>query len=253
MALLEVNAIDVFYGHIQALNKVSVRIEEGETVALVGANGAGKTSLLKTISGILRPNAGGILYQRKEISTLSPAEIVRLGISQAPEGRRVFPQMTVLENLQMGCYLRKNAKEYFDKELNKIYGIFPILKERKNQISLTLSGGEQQMLTIGRALMANPTLLLLDEPSLGLAPTLVKTIFDIIQKIKAEKISILLVEQNSFMALSIADKGYVLENGKIAMTGTGRELLALPEIKESYLGKQITAKRRRKNTEQANH
>jgi len=183
---------------------------------------------------------------------MSASQIVQMGIVQVPEGRKIFSRMSVRENLEMGAYTLRDKVQVREK-MKHVFEIFPRLEERQRQVGGTLSGGEQQMLTIGRALMANPTLLLLDEPSLGLAPTLVKTIFDIIQKIKAEKISILLVEQNSFMALSIADKGYVLENGKIAMTGTGRELLALPEIKESYLGKQITAKRRRKNTEQANH
>ena len=246
MALLEVDSIDVFYGHIQALREVCLSIQEGETVALVGANGAGKTTLLKTISGILRPKTGSISFQEKKISTLSPAEIVKLGISQAPEGRRVFPQMTVLENLEMGAYLRTASKKQYDEDLDRVYEMFPILNERKNQISLTLSGGEQQMLTIGRALMAHPLLLLMDEPSLGLAPTLVKTIFNIIQRIKEQKISILLVEQNSFLALSVADKGYVLKNGKIVIAGTGPELLDLPEVKESYLGKKIGSTKRRK-------
>jgi branched-chain amino acid transport system ATP-binding protein len=244
--MLDIHKIDVFYGNIQAISKVSFKIEKGETAALIGANGAGKTTLLKTISGILRPTSGTIDYMGKSISTVSPAEIVKLGISQSPEGRRVFPQMTVLENLEMGAYLRSDSKKAKKRNIEWVCEVFPILKERRAQLSMTLSGGEQQMLTIGRAMMANPKLLLLDEPSMGLAPLFVKTIFEVIKKISQEGITILLVEQNSFMALSIADKGYVLENGRVVMDGNGSDLLNNPEIKNSYLGGKIISKRKRR-------
>jgi branched-chain amino acid transport system ATP-binding protein len=244
--MLDINGINVNYENIRALKEVSLGIDEGKIAALIGANGAGKTTLLKTISGILRPASGNIDYMGQRISKASPAEIVKMGISQSPEGRRVFPQMTVLENLEMGAYLRSDTKETQDSDLERVFGIFPILKERKSQLSLTLSGGEQQMLTIGRALMAHPKLLLLDEPSMGLAPLFVKTIFEVIKKINQEGLTILLVEQNSFMALSIANTGYVLETGKIVMEGKGTDLLNNPEIKNSYLGKEITSKRRRR-------
>lgn len=246
LARLKIHKIDVFYENIRALREVSLRIEEGEIVALIGANGAGKTTLLKTISGILRPASGTIEYMGKKISNMKPAEIGKMGISQSPEGRRVFPQMTVLENLEMGAYLRTDGKASQQKDLDWIFEVFPILKERKTQLSATLSGGEQQMLTMGRALMAHPTLLLLDEPSMGLAPLFVKTIFQVIKKINVGGLTILLVEQNSFMALSIAEKGYVLETGKIVMEGKGTDLLNNPEIKQSYLGKGTVSKRKRR-------
>lgn len=246
--LLEVERIDVFYGHIQALHQVSLGLEAGQIVALIGANGAGKTTLIKSISGIQRPRGGTILFDNIDLATLNPAGIVKLGISQSPEGRRVFPQMTVLENLEMGAYLFKGSKGDLRKRLEQIYETFPILKERRDQLALTLSGGEQQMLTIGRALMCEPRLLMLDEPSLGLAPNLVKTIFGIIKKIKEQNIGILLVEQNSFMALSVADQGHVLENGKITLSGKGQELIQHPKVKESYLGKEIVSRKERKST-----
>ena len=242
--LLEVDQIDVFYGHIQALTQVELALEAGQIVALIGANGAGKTTLIKTISGIQRPRKGHIRFEGRELTTLNPAGIVRLGISQAPEGRRVFPQMTVLENLEMGAYLLKGSKNELKKRLDQVYETFPILHERGGQLALTLSGGEQQMLTIGRALMSRPRLLLLDEPSLGLAPNLVKTIFNIIRQIKEQNISILLVEQNSYMALSVADQGHVLENGRITLSGTGKELASHPKVKESYLGKEVVYRKK---------
>jgi branched-chain amino acid transport system ATP-binding protein len=244
--LLEVDHIDVFYDHIQALHQVDLSLKAGQIVALIGANGAGKTTLLKAISGIQRPRKGSIRFENRELAGLNPAGIVKLGISQAPEGRRVFPQMTVLENLEMGAYLLKGHRGELQQRLSRVYEIFPILEERSGQLALTLSGGEQQMLTIGRALMSKPRLLLLDEPSLGLAPNLVKTIFEIIKGIKEQNISILLVEQNSFMALSVADQGYVLENGRITLSGKGRDLANHPKIKESYLGKEIVYRRKQK-------
>ena len=242
--LLEVDHIDVYYEHIQALHQVELSLETGQIVALIGANGAGKTTLIKAISGIQRPKRGGIRFEGADLGCLNPAGIVKLGISQAPEGRRVFPQMTVLENLEMGAYLLRGHKDELHKRLGQVYETFPILQERSGQLALTLSGGEQQMLTIGRALMSKPRLLLLDEPSLGLAPNLVKTIFNIIKHIKEQNISILLVEQNSFMALSVADQGYVLENGRITLSGKGRDLANHPKVKESYLGKEIVYRRK---------
>ena len=250
MVSLKVHEIDVFYENIQALRGVSLTIQKGKIVALIGANGAGKTTLLKTISGILKPTSGTIEYMGKMISNTKPAQIGKMGIAHAPEGRKVFPQMTVLENLELGAYLRTDGKSEQQKDLQWIFDIFPILKERKNQISATLSGGEQQMLTIGRALMAHPTLLLLDEPSMGLAPILVKTIFQVIKQINNEGLTILLVEQNSFMALSIAEKGYVLENGRIAMEDKGIALLDTPEIKNSYLGKARSPRRKQRKESQ---
>ena len=235
---------DVFYGNIQALKKVSVKIHEKEVVALIGANGAGKTTLIKAIAGLLKLTSGSINFLGQNISLKDPAAIVKMGISHSPEGRRVFPQMTVLENLEMGAYCRSDGKEVQKKDLEWVVNIFPILQERQKQLASTLSGGEQQMLTIGRALMAHPKLLLLDEPSMGLAPTLVKTIFQIIQEINQEGITILLVEQNAFMALAIAHNGYVLETGRVLMEDKGFNLLNNPDIKKYYLGEKITSRRR---------
>jgi branched-chain amino acid transport system ATP-binding protein len=245
--LLEVESVDVYYGHIQALHQVSLSIDEGQIVALIGANGAGKTTLIKTISGIKRPKAGRITYRGADLAALNPAGIVKRGISQSPEGRRVFPQMTVLENLEMGAYLLKGQAKELRKRLAHVYQTFPILEERRSQLAVTLSGGEQQMLTMGRALMSRPRLLLLDEPSLGLAPNLVQTIFEIIKNIKEQNLSILLVEQNSFMALSLADQGHVLENGRVTLSGPGQDLLNHPKIKESYLGKEIVRRRKKRD------
>jgi len=230
-----VESINVYYGAIHALKNVSLEVEAGSIVTLIGANGAGKTTTLKTISGILRARTGAIIFENQEISKLPPQAIVGLGISQVPEGRRVFPSMTVLENLEMGAYLRKD-KEGIKKDLEMVFARFPRLEERKKQIAGTLSGGEQQMLAIGRALMARPRLMLLDEPSMGLAPLLVREIFDIIKDINSQGTTILLVEQNAHMALSIADKAYVLETGEIVLEGPARELMESEEVKKAYLG-----------------
>jgi len=242
--MLNFQEIDVFYGNIQALKKVSMKIDEKEIVSLVGANGAGKTTLIKTIAGYLKPASGNIEFLGQKILRRDPAEIVKMGISHSPEGRRIFPEMTVLENLEMGAYCRSDDKEEQKKDLEWVINIFPALQERANQLASTLSGGEQQMLTIGRALMAHPRLMLLDEPSMGLAPILVGKIFKIIEKINQEGITILLVEQNAFMALSIANNGYVLETGHILMEDKGINLLNNPDIKNYYLGQKITSRRR---------
>jgi len=243
VAMLDFSEVDVFYGNIQALKKVSISIREKEIVALIGANGAGKTTIIKTISGILRPTSGSIDFMGQKILTMDPAKIVKMGISQSPEGRRVFHQMTVLENLEMGAYSRSHDRQEQKRDLEWVFNTFPALKERERQLAATLSGGEQQMLTIGRALMAHPKLLLLDEPSMGLAPTLVKTIFQTIQTINKEGITILLVEQNAVMALSIANNGYVLETGRILMEDRGANLLNNPDIKNHYLGQKTTSKK----------
>ena len=237
--MLDVQKTNVFYGNIQALKDVSIEIKNNQVVTLIGANGAGKTTIIRTIAGFLKPASGNISFLGNQISKKNPAEIVRLGIAQSPEGRRLFPQMTVIENLEMGAYSRHHDKDEKEKDLEWVFGFFPSLKERSQQLASTLSGGEQQMLAIGRALMAHPKLLLLDEPSMGLAPNLVRTIFEIIQKISDQGITILLVEQNAFMALSIADRAYVLETGRILMEDTGANLLNNPDIKKYYLGEKI--------------
>lgn len=233
--MLKVNEIDVFYGNIQALKGVSLQVEEGEIVTLIGANGAGKTTLLHTISGLLKPKNGSIEYLGKPIHGRPAQQIVREGISHVPEGRRVFANMTVEENLDLGAYLRKDSKE-IKKDLEKVYELFPRLFERKKQQAGTLSGGEQQMLAMGRALMARPKLLLLDEPSMGLAPLLVQTIFKIIEEINQNGTTILLVEQNAHMALSIAKRAYVIETGRVVISGTSKELQQSEQIREAYLG-----------------
>lgn len=233
--MLKVNDINVYYGNIQALKGLSLEISEGEIVTLIGANGAGKSTLLKTISGLLKPKQGDILYFGEEISRKSVQSIVKMGISHVPEGRRVFANMSVEENLQLGAYLRKD-KEGIKNDINRVYELFPRLLERQKQISGTLSGGEQQMLAMGRALMAKPRLLLLDEPSMGLAPILVKQIFTIIEEINKTGTTILLVEQNANLALSIADRAYVVETGRIVLSGTADQLNASEEIKNAYLG-----------------
>jgi len=233
--LLKVNEIDVYYGAIHALKKVSIEVQQGSIVTLIGANGAGKTSTLKSISGLLKPRAGSIEFEQQDISRKTPEKIVEMGISQVPEGRRVFPNMTVLENLEMGAYLRKDKKE-IEKDLDSVFMRFPRLQERRKQLAGTLSGGEQQMLAIGRALMAKPRLLLMDEPSMGLAPLLVKEIFEIIKDINQKGTTILLIEQNANMALSIADQAYVIETGEIVLKGTASELLRSDEVKKAYLG-----------------
>ncbi|AWI13341.1 ABC transporter ATP-binding protein [Caldifermentibacillus hisashii] len=233
--MLKVEGIDVFYGNIQALKNVSLTVEEKEIVTLIGANGAGKTTLLKTLSGLLRPTAGTIQYLGESIRVKPVQSIVKAGISHVPEGRRVFANMTVEENLDLGAYFRKDKKG-IKQDLDKVFSLFPILHERRNQLSGTLSGGEQQMLAIGRALMAKPKLLLLDEPSMGLAPLLVKQIFNIIQEINKDGTTILLVEQNAHMALSIANRAYVIETGSVVLSGNASEMQNSEKVKEAYLG-----------------
>lgn len=233
--MLKVNDINVFYGNIQALKGVSLEVNEGEIVTLIGANGAGKSTLLKTLSGLLKPKQGEIEYLGKSIAGKAAQSIVKAGISQVPEGRRVFANMTVEENLELGAYLRNDRAE-IAKDKERIFKIFPILLERRKQLSGTLSGGEQQMLAMGRAIMARPKLLLLDEPSMGLAPIMVKTIFNTIEEIRKEGTTILLVEQNAHMALSIADRAYVIETGKVVLSGTAKELQETEQVKAAYLG-----------------
>lgn len=234
--MLEVNNIKTYYGNIQALKGITIQIAEGEVITLIGANGAGKTTTLMSISGIVPPRSGEILFLGKAIQNLAPNQIVELGISQVPEGRRIFPYLTVAENLDMGAFLRKDGAE-IKKDLAYIYDLFPILAQRRNQSGGTLSGGEQQMLAVARALMARPRLLLLDEPSLGLAPLIVKQIFEIIKKINEENnTTIFLVEQNANQALKVAHRGYVMENGLIIHADTSQNLLANEKVKEAYLG-----------------
>jgi branched-chain amino acid transport system ATP-binding protein len=233
--MLKINDINVYYGNIHALKGVSLEINQGEIVTLIGANGAGKSTLLKTISGLLKPKNGEILFDGEHVAGKVAQAIVKRGISQVPEGRRVFSNMSVEENLELGAYLRKDKKGIRD-DFEMVYQLFPRLHERRKQQSGTLSGGEQQMLAMGRALMARPRLLLLDEPSMGLAPLLVKTIFQIIGEINQTGTTILLVEQNANMALSIADRAYVIETGKIVASGTSDELAQSDQIRNAYLG-----------------
>ncbi|MBG0771718.1 MAG: ABC transporter ATP-binding protein, partial [Anaerolineaceae bacterium] len=230
-----VNELNVSYGAIHALKGISFELNEGEIVALIGANGAGKSTTLNTISGIMKPDSGSVVFEDEEISRIPPAHIVEKGIVQVPEGRKIFARMSVMENLEMGAYTIKD-KDVIEAHRKEVFKIFPRLEERQRQMGGTLSGGEQQMLAIGRALMANPRLLLLDEPSMGLAPILVEQIFEIIQKINDEGVTILLVEQNAQMALSIADRGYVLETGTVALSGDADELMENPEVQAAYLG-----------------
>jgi len=233
--VLKIEDISVYYGAIQALKQVSLEVKEGSIVTLIGANGAGKTTTLKTTSGILKPRTGKITFKGQDITKTPPQQIVGLGISQVPEGRRVFPSMSVMENLEMGAYLRRD-KQGISQDLEVVFERFPRLLERKKQMAGTLSGGEQQMLAIGRALMSKPQLLLLDEPSMGLAPLLVKEIFAIIKDINERGTTVLLVEQNANMALSIADEAYVLETGQIVLAGSANELAKSPQVKKAYLG-----------------
>jgi branched-chain amino acid transport system ATP-binding protein len=233
--MLKVENINVFYGNIQALKGVSLEVKEGEIVTLIGANGAGKSTLLKTISGLLKPKQGDILYEGQSIAGKAAQTIVKRGISHVPEGRRVFANMTVEENLELGAFLRKDKHE-IQQDFEKVYHLFPRLYERRKQLAGTLSGGEQQMLAMGRALMARPRLLLLDEPSMGLAPLLVKTIFRIIEEINSFGTTILLVEQNANMALSVADRAYVIESGRVVLSGLAEELNASEQVKKAYLG-----------------
>ena len=233
--MLKVEKLNVHYGVIHALKDVSMEVKEGEIVSLIGANGAGKTTLLQTISGLLNKTSGEVVFLGKSMNKVSAKNIVKEGITQVPEGRHIFSGMSVYENLLMGAYLRKD-KDGIKADLQDIYQRFPILEKRSSQDASTLSGGEQQMLAMGRALMARPKILLLDEPSMGLAPILVKEIFNIIKDINEKGTTVLLVEQNAKMALSIADRAYVMETGNIVMTGTGAELVNSPEIQKAYLG-----------------
>ena len=235
MALLDVDGIDVFYGRVQALRHVSLTVDAGEIVALIGSNGAGKTTTLRTISGLMHPVSGRIRFDGRDLTTVKAHEIVRYGICQSPEGRRLFPRMIVYDNLMMGTYARKDRSRIQD-DIARVYQLFPRLKERTKQLAGTLSGGEQQMLAIGRALMAHPKVLMLDEPSLGLAPILVETIFGVLADINAQGTPILLVEQNASKALEVAHRAYVLETGVVVQTGTGKELLSSPDVQRAYLG-----------------
>ena len=234
--MLKIRNIETYYGNIQALKNISMDVQEGEIITLIGANGAGKSTTLMTLCGVVPATCGTIEFQGQDITGLPPDQIAALGISQVPEGRRIFPYLTVMENLDMGTFLRKD-KDQIKRDLNNVFQLFPILGERKNQQGGTLSGGEQQMLAISRAIMSKPKLLLLDEPSLGLAPIITKQIFSIIKKINQEyKTTIFLVEQNANLALKVADRGYVMETGTITMTDTGVALLANEEVKKAYLG-----------------
>lgn len=232
--LLQVEDINVFYGSIHAIKGISFSVNEGEIVTLIGANGAGKSTVLNTVSGLLRSKTGSIHFTGESISAVEPHRILKRGLAQVPEGRRIFLQMTVQENLEMGAYTQPNTGVAAD--IERVYAQFPRLKERRRQISGTLSGGEQQMLAMGRALMSHPKLLMLDEPSMGLAPLLVEQIFEIITQLHKDGTTVLLVEQNAQMALSIADRAYVLETGKIGLSGTGAELIQSDSVRRAYLG-----------------
>ena len=234
--ILDIQNLEVSYGKIRAIKGISLNVKQGEVVVLVGANGAGKTTLLKTISGLLNPSAGSIKFQDLDLTKISPHQRVIEGICQAPEGRGIFPGMTVEENLRIGKYSRNTAKIEMEEDLARIFDLFPRLKDRRIQLGGTLSGGEQQMLSIGRALMSRPKMLLLDEPSMGLAPKFIATIFEIIQEIKKQDVTILLVEQNAAKALQIADRAYVLETGVISKEGSGQGLLNDPAVRAAYLG-----------------
>jgi branched-chain amino acid transport system ATP-binding protein len=233
--MLSVKEVHLHYGAIHALKGISLEVQQGQIVTLLGANGAGKSSTLMAISGILRPTSGRIIFEGEDLTRLPPHAIVKRGISQVPEGRRIFPTLTVLENLEMGAYTRTDAAQ-IRHDLDRVFQLFPLLKDRRLQLGGTLSGGEQQMLAIGRALMARPRLLLLDEPSLGLAPKLVETIFEVIREINAQSTTILLVEQNAHMALQVAAKGYVMEVGRIVLEDEAERLMANSEIRSAYLG-----------------
>ena len=233
--MLEVKNLSVHYGMIQAVRNVDFKVNEGEIVSLIGANGAGKSTILKTLSGLIHPSEGEIVYLGENIASTSAKKIVEKGLVQVPEGRHVFPGLTVKENLELGAFLRKD-KEEIQKDMEAVFERFPILKERKDQDAQTLSGGEQQMLAMGRALMSRPKLLLLDEPSMGLAPIFIREIFKIIQEIQKTGTTVLLIEQNAKMALSISTRAYVLETGSVVLSGTGQELLESDEIQKAYLG-----------------
>ena len=233
--LLELDSVKTYYGNIRALKGISIEVNEGEIVCLIGGNGAGKSTTLMTISGVLTPEEGDVIYQGQSIVSLRPDNIVQMGICQVPEGRMIFPLLTVMENLDLGAYLRKD-KDGIKADIDRVFGLFPILRERLKQAGGTLSGGEQQMLAIGRALMARPKLLLLDEPSLGQAPILVDTIFEIIRQINNQGTTILLVEQNAQLALQFSHRGYVIETGEIALADTSAALLNNDQVKKAYLG-----------------
>ena len=235
--MLEVRGLTVYYGYVNALTDVNIHVDEGEIITLIGSNGAGKTSTLMSISGLAEKTAGQVFFQDREITKMSPDKIVKLGIAHVPEGRKIFPQLTVRDNLISGTFGKKGiTKAEIATLIERNYELFPRLKEREGQAGGSLSGGEQQMLAIARGLMMDPKLIMLDEPSLGLAPIVVEEIFEMIERIRKEGKTVLLIEQNASMALSVADRGYVLETGKVIMTGTGRELLENPEVKKAYLG-----------------
>ena len=233
--MLEVEGLECRYGKVVAVRDLSLDVKQGELVSLIGANGAGKTTTLKAISGVLASSAGRITFEREDITRASARRILQLGIAHCPEGRRVFPYMTVRENLEMGCYLRKDSTG-IEADMQQLFDRFPILYERQNQAAGTLSGGEQQMLAISRALMSRPKLILFDEPSLGLAPNLVERTFDIIKQVRAGGVTVVMVEQNAFAALELSDRTYVLEQGRVTLTGAGPELLNNPHVKKAYLG-----------------
>ncbi len=233
--MLEIEHLDCRYGKVSAVRDLTLEVREGELVTLIGANGAGKTTTLKAISGILPPTAGRIAFDGEDITRASARAVLAMGIAHCPEGRHVFPYMSVQENLDMGCYLRRDPGG-IAKDLRRVFERFPVLEERRRQMAGTLSGGEQQMLAIGRALMSRPRLMLFDEPSLGLAPNLVETTFEIIAEIRAEGVTVLMVEQNAYAALELCDRSYLLESGEVSLQGTGAELLNDPHVKEAYLG-----------------
>ena len=233
--MLKVDGLVCRYGKVAAVRDLSLDVQKGELVTLIGANGAGKTTTLKAISGVLQPVAGRIVFEGEDITRASARRILQLGIAHCPEGRRVFPYMTVRENLEMGCFLRSDA-EAIAEDMAKLFDRFPILYERREQAAGTLSGGEQQMLAISRALMSRPKLVMFDEPSLGLAPNLVERTFEIIKEIRAQGVTVVMVEQNAFAALELSDRSYVLEQGRVTLTGTGAELLENPHVKSAYLG-----------------
>ena len=233
--MLSIEALECRYGKVAAVRDLSLEVKQGELVSLIGANGAGKTTTLKAISGVLAPSAGRIVFEGADITRASPRRVLELGIAHCPEGRRMFPYMTVRENLEMGCYLRRD-KAAVEADISRIYERFPILGERSKQSAGTLSGGEQQMLAISRALMSRPKLVMFDEPSLGLAPNIVERMFDIIRQIRAEGMTVIMVEQNAAAALELSDRSYVLEQGRVSITGTGEALRNDPQVKQAYLG-----------------
>ena len=234
--LLKMREVETYYGSAQALKGISLEIKKGELITILGANGAGKTTLLRTISGLNEPRRGWIEFEGQKIDRLSPDDIVKLGISHCPEGRKLFPQMTVFKNLTLGAYVHRGDQHGIRETMEGVFDLFPVLKERQQQLAGTLSGGEQQMLVIGRALMSKPKLLMLDEPSLGIAPLLVDRIFEVIEDINQRGTTILLVEQNAAIALSIADHGYVMETGEVVLSGEAKQLLSEEKVKQAYLG-----------------